>query len=240
MVLLAKVIIKCYICKRNYSLHPHKMSNNPINLELMEYVETKILPRYNDFDKAHNLNHVTRVIENAVRLAASTGADVNMVYAIAAYHDLGMSGPRAIHHLTGGKILEADRQLRRWFTETQIKIMKEAVEDHRASAANAPRSLYGKIVAEADRDLEPDVVFRRTVQFGLKNYPEKNRAEHWERFYSHIKSKYGPGGYIHLWIPGSPNESNLTKVRNIISNVPVLKQMFYKIYDEETSAADNK
>lgn len=215
------------------------MNISPVSLDLMEYVETKILPEYNSFDKAHNLTHVTRVIDNAMRLAATTGADADMVYAIAAYHDLGMRGPRAIHHITGGKILEADRQLRRWFSETQIKIMKEAVEDHRASTANAPRSIYGKIVAEADRDLEPDVVFRRTVQFGLKNYPEKDRNGHWERFYSHIVSKYGINGYIHLWIPGSPNESNLKKVRNIIANQPVLKQMFYKIYEEETARDNN-
>lgn len=210
------------------------MNTSPVSLDLMEYVETKILPEYNSFDKAHNLSHVTRVIDNAMQLAASTGANADMVYAIAAYHDLGMRGPRAIHHITGGKILEADRQLRRWFNESQIKIMKEAVEDHRASASKAPRSIYGKIVAEADRDLEPEVVFRRTVQFGLKNYPEKDRNEHWERFHEHIVSKYGNGGYIHLWIPGSPNEKNLKKVRNIISNLPVLRQMFYKIYDEET------
>ena len=199
----------------------------------MEYVETKILPQYNNFDKAHNLTHVQRVIDNAMQLAASTGADANMVYVAAAYHDLGMGGPRAIHHITGGKILMADCQLRRWFSEKQIIIMKEAVEDHRASAAKAPRSLYGKIVAEADRDLEPYVVFRRAVQFGLKNYPEKNRMEQWERFFSHVSSKYGSGGYIHLWIPGSPNEMNLRKVRNIIANVPVLRQMFYTIYDQE-------
>ncbi len=149
------------------------MNISPVSLDLMEYVETKILPQYNKFDKAHNLTHVTRVIENAMLLAASTGADANMGYVAAAYHDLGMSGPRAIHHITGGKMLFADRQLRRWFSEKQIVIMKEAVEDHRASAAKAPRSIYGKIVAEADRDLEPEVVFRRAVQFGLKNYPDK-------------------------------------------------------------------
>ena len=199
----------------------------------MEYVETHILPEYNNFDRAHNLTHVTRVIEQAMQLANTTGANADMVYAIAAYHDLGMRGPRAIHHITGGKILETDHQLRRWFNESQIKIMKEAVEDHRASASKAPRSIYGKIVAEADRDLEPDVVFRRAVMFGLKNYPEKDRNEQWERFYSHMVSKYGTSGYIHLWLPGSPNEEKLKKVRNIISNIPVLRQMFYKIYDEE-------
>ena len=91
------------------------MTTNP-NLDLMEYVETSILPQYAQFDRAHNLEHVTRVIRNAMELVRTTGADINMVYVIAAYHDLGMSGPRAIHHLTSGKILAADARLKRWFS----------------------------------------------------------------------------------------------------------------------------
>ena len=101
------------------------MTNTP-SLDLVEFVETNILPQYTQFDRAHNLEHVTRVIRNALDLVRTTGADINMVYTIAAYHDLGMSGPRAIHHVTSGKILAADARLRRWFSTEQIKIMKEA------------------------------------------------------------------------------------------------------------------
>ena len=133
------------------------MTQNP-SLDLVEFVETKILPQYADFDKAHNMEHVTRVIRRSLDLARKTGADLNMVYAIAAYHDLGLSGPRAIHHLTSGKILIADARLKRWFSTDQLQMMKEAVEDHRASASRAPRSIYGKIVAEADRDIDPETV----------------------------------------------------------------------------------
>ena len=131
------------------------MDTRNVSLDLMEFVEQNILPRYNAFDRAHSLSHANHVIKNSLKLALSTGADINMCYVIAAYHDLGLEGPRAVHHITSGKILTADRRLRRWFGEEQIKIMKEAVEDHRASASHAPRSIYGKIVAEADRDLEP-------------------------------------------------------------------------------------
>ena len=139
------------------------MSNSP-SLDLVEFVETQILPRYAAFDRAHNLEHVTRVIRRSLDLVKTTGADINMVYVVAAYHDLGMSGPRAVHHLTGGKILAADARLKKWFTQDQIKMMKEAVEDHRASASHAPRNLYGKIIAEADRDIDIEVVIRRTIQ----------------------------------------------------------------------------
>ena len=141
------------------------MIDTRVSLDLMEFIEKQILPRYASFDKAHNLSHANSVIRRSIALAQRLGANVDMAYAIAAYHDLGLSGPRAIHHLTSGKILMADARLRRWFSPEQIKIMKEAVEDHRASASHAPRSIYGKIVAEADRDLEPESVFLRTIQY---------------------------------------------------------------------------
>lgn len=210
------------------------MDNN-VNLDLMSFIETEILPRYSKFDKAHNLSHVTGVVKRSITLAKSIGADVNMAYAIAAYHDLGLEGPRAIHHVTGGKILAADARLKKWFSPEQIKIMKEAVEDHRASASHAPRSVYGKIVAEADRDLNPETVFRRTVQFGLDKYPEKDKEEQWKRFAEHLDNKYSQHGYIRLWIPGSENEKKLKDIRTLLINQDELKEIFNRIYDEETS-----
>ena len=168
------------------------------SLDLVEFIETQILPKYAEFDRAHNLEHVTRVIRNALDLVRITGADIDMVYCIAAYHDLGMSGPRAIHHITGGKILAADARLKRWFSAEQIKIMREAVEDHRASASKAPRSLYGKIIAEADRDIDVDTIFRRAIDFGLANYPELDYEHQWQRFRQHMDEKYSVNGYIRL------------------------------------------
>jgi len=211
------------------------MLNNTASLDLVEFIETQILPLYAQFDRAHNLEHVTRVIRRSLELARQTGTDINMVYTIAAYHDIGMSGPRAVHHLTGGKILATDARLKRWFTAEQIKIMKEAIEDHRASASHAPRSIYGKIVAEADRDIVPELVIRRTVQFGLANYPELDKEHQWLRFKQHMDEKYSAHGYIRLWIPGSPNEQKLNELRNIIAKPTLLRQYFEQCYKEEAS-----
>lgn len=210
------------------------MIDKNVSLDTMAFIETNILPKYSEFDKAHNLTHVTRVINRSVKLAKSIGADINMSYAIAAYHDLGLEGPRAIHHITGGKILAADMRLRKWFSAEQVKIMKEAVEDHRASASHAPRSVYGKIVAEADRDLDPETVFRRTIEYGIDHYPEKEKEEQWRRFNEHLNNKYSQHGYIRLWIPGSENERNLRKIRELMIRATHLREMFDRIYDEET------
>ena len=207
--------------------------NRTASLDLVEFVESKILPRYASFDKAHNTEHVVRVIRRAMELALKVGADLNMVYVIAAYHDLGMAGQRAVHHIEGGRILYTDARLKKWFTADQLKIMKEAVEDHRASASRAPRSIYGKIVAEADRDMEPDTVFRRAVQFGLSNYPQYSKEEQWKRFQEHMENKYSVNGYIKLWVQGSENERNLNVVREIIANPQRLREAFERIINEE-------
>lgn len=208
------------------------MENN-VSLDLMEFVEREILPKYVAFDKAHNMGHVTTVIRRSLEIARRAGADLNMSYVIAAYHDLGLSGPRAVHHITSGKILIADARLKRWFSPEQLKIMKDAVEDHRASASHAPRSIYGKIVAEADRDLEPMTVFRRTIQFGLSNYPEKSFEQQWQRFMEHMRNKYSEQGYIRLWMHGTPNEENLARIRRLINQPAELKEIFTKLYNEE-------
>ena len=211
------------------------MITNTPSLDLVEFVETQILPKYAEFDRAHNMEHVTRVIRSSLDLVKITGADINMVYTIAAYHDLGMSGHRADHHIRGGKILERDARLKKWFSPEQIKIMKEAVEDHRASASRAPRSIYGKIVAEADRDIEPQVVIRRTIQFGFGHYPELDKEGHWKRFLEHINNKYSKDGYLKLWIPGSPNAKKLSELRNLIEQPVELRKAFDQIFAEETA-----
>ena len=202
-----------------------------VSMEIMEFVETQILPKYTEFGESHGLRHVNRVIKNSLELARITGADINMVYVVAAYHDLGMSGPRAIHHITSGKILMADARLKKWFSPEQLQVMREAVEDHRASASHSPRSIYGKIVAEADRDIEKDVVIRRTIQYGLANYPQLDHEGHWKRFKEHMDNKYSKDGYIKLWIPNSPNEKELKMLRDIIEDKVLLRQEFDKIYE---------
>ena len=208
------------------------MIQNAPSLDLVEFIETKILPQYAAFDAAHNMEHVTRVIRHSLELVKTTGADINMVYTIAAYHDLGMSGPRAVHHITGGKILATDARLKKWFSPEQLQVMREAVEDHRASASHSPRSIYGKIVAEADRDLDSDIVIRRTIQFGLSNYPELDYEGQWHRFKEHMDNKYSKDGYIKLWIPNSPNATRLNDLRNLIAQPAELRKAFDRIYKE--------
>ena len=181
---------------------------------LITYIETAIIPRYKEFDKAHNLSHVRTVIEESLALARQyPEADERLAYVIAAYHDTGLCRDRATHHLVSGEILMADSTLRQWFSDTEILLMKEAVEDHRASTDHEPRSIYGKIVAEADRIIDPDITLRRTVQYGLKQNPAADKEWHYQRFHQHLMAKYAPGGYLKLWFPEGKNAEQLKKLQ---------------------------
>ena len=169
-----------------------------INTEIQDYVERNIIPLYDRFDKAHRRDHVRMVIMQSMALAAQMDVDADMVYVIAAYHDIGLCEGRERHHTVSAQMLLADVTLRKWFTESQLQTMAEAVEDHRASSDHEPRSLYGRIVAEADRDIEPLGIVRRTVQYGLDHYPTLSREEQWQRTLQHLNEKYAPGGYLKL------------------------------------------
>ena len=202
----------------------------PVNPALQQYVEEEILPRYNDFDKAHRENHARMVISQSLSLAEKLDVNVDMVYAIAAYHDTGLCEGREHHHEVSARIVRADRKLRQWFTEEQISVMADAAEDHRASADHEPRTIYGRIVAEADRYIDPLDVIQRTVQFGLDHYPELNREEHFSRMTAHLHEKYGRGGYLKLWFHDSPNALRLEELRKMMDDEPLLRQLFDKYY----------
>lgn len=200
---------------------------------LLQYVETEIIPRYAAFDKAHREDHARAVVERALAMGRQYDVDEDMLLAAAACHDLGLAVDRKTHHLESGKIIRADARLREWFTPDQIETIAQAAEDHRASATTPPRSIYGALVAEADRMIVPENIVRRTVQFGLAHYPDLGKEEHWKRTLAHLHEKYAEGGYLHLLIPGSPNEEPLARLRSMIEDAQGLRALFERIWAEE-------
>lgn len=205
-----------------------------MNKELQTYIEQEILPRYDHFDSAHRRDHAELVMRESVRLAALHGAREELSYTIAAYHDTGLVVGRELHHIHSGEIIRSDQHLRKWFTEEEIALMAEAAEDHRASSDRAPRTIYGQIVAEADRTIDPLTILKRTVQYGLTHYPAYDREEHYRRFLEHLLEKYAEGGYLRLWIPDPEKEARLQELRDLIRSREQLRATFDEIFNQET------
>lgn len=189
---------------------------------------------YAEFDAAHKEDHAHTVIDQSMRLLDSmqqwiqnqddvdeqwlVPVDRELLKMAAACHDLGLVNGRDRHHLDSGIIIRNDANLRQWFSEDEIETIAQAAEDHRASGGSEPRSIYGKLVAEADRVIDSETIIRRTIQFGFKHYPEFEREAHIERAVCHLKEKYGRGGYLKLWIPWSDNASRLHALQDVIAD----------------------
>ncbi len=199
-------------------------------MTLHDYIQLHILPRYKAFDKGHQRDHAESVIQESLLLAKEYGVDSNMAYTIAAFHDLGLEIDRELHHIHSGEILMADPILPQFFTEEQRSTMRDAVEDHRASSKHAPRTIYGAIVAEADRHIDPETILRRTLQFGFKQNPNADFEWHFERAYEHMLEKYAEGGYMRLWLNSTRNVEGLKALRTIIHNKEQMKNICKRIF----------
>lgn len=198
--------------------------------EIEVWIRGSVLPRYEAFDKGHQSDHAEYVIATALELSEFYDVDREIIAVAAACHDLGLEVSRETHHLESGKIIRGMEKLREWFDEEQIETAAQAAEDHRASSKNEPRTIYGKIIAEADRQIIPEVVIRRTIQFGMRNCPELDREGHWQRTVAHLEEKYGDGGYLKLWIPESPNAARLEELRKTIRDKAVLRKIFDSLF----------
>lgn len=219
-----------------------------MNPEIRKYINEEIIPKYREFDDAHKEDHALTVISQALHLMEGRSKwieaqekvediwkeyiDEEMLLVAAACHDLGLINGRDNHHMDSGKIIRNDQNLRKWFSDKQIETIAQAAEDHRASGKSAPRSIYGMLVAEADRIIEGETIIRRCIQFGFKHYPGLNKEQHISRAIEHLHEKYGRGGYLKLWIPWSENAARLNALQGIIADPTAVLNEVERVYDQ--------
>lgn len=190
-----------------------------INSDLKDYIEENIFPEYSKNEPAHNIYHIKYVINRSFKFAYTlSNINYNMVYTIAAYHDIGHHIDSKKHEIISGEIMSKDKNLKRFFSEEELKIIKEAIEDHRASAEHEPRSIYGKIVSTADRNNTVEACLRRSYTYGKKLEPNFTDEELFERAYKHLKLKFGENGYAKFFFKDEEYEKFLTDIRALLSD----------------------
>ena len=169
-----------------------------VNKELKKYIEENIFPKYDKF-YSHGMIHINNVIDNMLMLADYYDLDCNMAYTIASYHDSGLGVDRENHEYESGKILINDKELKKYFNEEQLEIMKDAIEDHRGSRKNRPRNFYGECVSDSDRDFDIKLLAKRQISTSIKHYPNYNFEEHFENCHSYICKRLNDNGKFNLW-----------------------------------------
>lgn len=199
--------------------------------EIAAFLEVNIVPLYDAFDAGHQRDHAHAVMSTSQKLAQFyPDVDETMLLVAAAYHDVGLAKGREHHHTDSAIFLHSDARLRRWFTDEEVSLMADAAEDHRASSKRAPRTIYGRLVAEADRQIVPETVIVRTMQYTRSHFPDLDKEAQWQRLLEHLHEKYAEGGYLQLWIPESDNARRLAELRALIAHEQALRQVFDRLY----------
>ena len=199
---------------------------------IQEFIHREIVPRYDGFDAGHGRDHVQTVMSQALSLAQHyPEVDTAVLLTAAAYHDLGLVNGREHHHTDSARIVREDERLSQWFTDEEINLIAEAAEDHRASSGHEPRTIYGRIVAEADRIIDGETIVRRALQYGMKHEPGLDREGQYARLMEHMREKYDYGGYLKLWIPHGDNARRLEAFRQLLADPEAFRRLFDKIYN---------
>ena len=218
-----------------------------IDLEIQNYIEKNILPQYSNFDKAHNEKHIKAVQERSLKILEylkRKDININMVYVIASYHDIGCKVSRKGHPIYSGEILRNDENLKKWFNEKQIEIMAQACEDHSTSSGHNPRSIYGEIVADADKDLNMDLFLIRGWQYSLHYSPNMTYEEHLTDLHNEIIKRFGTqneGGenLAKFYIKTDENQKFLKAVKEYVKSREKLAKTMEIILGEKDKNEDN-
>ena len=211
---------------------------NLIDSKLKKYVEENLIPQYNKNEKAHSIEHIKYVIRRSFELIEQNELDVDndIVYVVAAYHDIGHHIDPKKHEIVSAEMMAKDENLKNFFSEEELLIIKEAIEDHRASSEHMPRSIYGKIVSSADRNNTVEQCLERSYYYGKRLDPNATDRELYERAFYHLNLKFGVNGYAKFFLRDREYEKFLEDIREVLKD----KETFCKMQEEYIRKLEEK
>ena len=207
---------------------------NELNNELKQYIDEKILPEYELNDGGHNSEHVKYVLKRAFELADGYEINYDILYTCVCFHDVACHIDRDNHEVLSAQRAYEDDFLNGLFSIIEMKKIKEAIEDHRASLEYIPRNIYGKILSSADRKVEVKQYLIASISYGKKKNPEIDKNESIERSYQFAIKKFGKNGYAvnKSYVDDLKYKKFLEDIQYLIENKKLFIKLAEVIYDK--------
>ena len=201
-----------------------------INKDLESYIKNEILPQYEKNDSGHSSEHINYVLKRCFKFAEQfENIDFNILFAIAAFHDIAHHIDKKNHEKLSADIFYNNEKMKEFFTESVRILIKEAIEDHRASSDSSPRSDYGKIISSADRSTDIDDFLHRTHSYTLKHFPNCTKEEMLKRAYDHTEQKYGKSGYAKHYVKDEEYDKFREEINLLLQDIEKFKEKYYKV-----------
>lgn len=214
-----------------------------VNPNLRAYVEARIFPEYSKNDWGHHLEHIQYVIRRSFQFAATLPAsqkiNPNIVYAVAAYHDIGHHIDAEHHERVSAQMFREDPEMLQFFSVAERKTIAEAIEDHRSQLDHPHRSIYGKIVASADCQVDVEVMLHRTFTYRVRNFGEPSLEAIIEESRQHLANKYGHGGYARnkMSFDDPEFDASILELQTIVYNPELFRKRYIKTNHLDRSVA---
>lgn len=193
-----------------------------IDIELKNYIENNILPLYDSNIGGHGIDHINFVINRSFELVKEFKLDVdlNMVYVIAAFHDIGYKTNPDEHEEVSSQMFMNNQDMKKFFNDEQISAIADAIVDHRASLEYEARSIYGKIVSSADREISVRNMLERSIDFQKDKHKDENPTtiEVINYSYKKLSSKYGKSGYAKMYFKDKKYLDYLNEIQEVLEN----------------------
>ena len=202
-----------------------------VNPKLKAYIEGNIFKQYNKNDKGHGILHILEVIRRSFALNQNLdlGLDNNMIYAIASYHDLGKYIDSDIHEKIAADIFIKDENMKEYFNEEQRIIIKEAIEDHRSSKKDHPRSKYGELISSADRNTRIEIVFIRSFFVAHERTPDMIIEEYLDFTYKRLSKRYSEEEPENMFLEDDDYKNFLRDMRELLKHEDEFKQKYCEV-----------
>lgn len=204
--------------------------------EILSHLFINVLPQYNALDNVdHGTKHIVDVISQITKIAKDYKLNIMLCWIIAIYHDLGQLYGRENHEIKSAELFMDDRFLKDVLTKDERLIIKEAIEDHRSSKGyRKPRSIYGKAICEADKDLDLTCILIKYIKAGRERYGFSDK-ELTKWTYNDLSTKYGENGYVTFWLDTERNIKDRDRLREILTSYERFEHEFscyLEVYDE--------
>jgi uncharacterized protein len=120
------------------------------NTEKLKEIANKLLTKC----PAHDITHVERVYNTALKLAEGEDVDLDVIEAAALLHDIGgqkeLDNPSLDHAIEGAKMAKNILE-DLGYSKEAIKHIQDCIVTHRYRTENKPKTLEAKIVFDADK-----------------------------------------------------------------------------------------
>lgn len=212
-------------------LNETEQYTSEVNPKLKKYIQENIFPQYEKNDKGHGILHILEVIRRSFALNQNLNLelDKNMIYAIASCHDLGKYIDSDIHEKIAADIFIKDNNMKQFFDEEQRTTIKEAIEDHRSSKKDHPRTKYGELISSADRNTRIEIVFIRSFFVAHERTPEMNIEEYLDFTYKRLSKRYGEENPENMFLEDDDYREFLKNMRELLKHEKEFKDKYCEI-----------